>query len=296
MTVDMNKAISHMEYFRSIGVTYSMYGSRTGADGTADCSGAVYASLNYAGGTNSYNIPNTDSLHNYLTENGFNLVTQGYYISGAQRGDIFIWGQRGSSGYANGHTGIFVDSHNVIHMNYSNNGVSTDSYTGIHQGQYTYLYRLANSQPKPEPAIDRSLISIYYVAGYGVKAVDSNGNQIPQSEQTLKHGTKWHASGVYMINGKPAYAIGRDRSGWYVYQAYTNQCNQVTINYYPGYGVNGVDRNGNTVQGSNSTFRTDSSWSTYLSEAKVINGSVHYLVGNNLYVPSFYTYGGGFSG
>lgn len=41
MTVDLNKAIQHMYDLRSWGVTYSMDYSRTGTDGTADCSGAL---------------------------------------------------------------------------------------------------------------------------------------------------------------------------------------------------------------------------------------------------------------
>ena len=45
MMVNMDVAIAYMIQLQQKGVTYSMAGSRTGADGTADCSGAVYAAL-----------------------------------------------------------------------------------------------------------------------------------------------------------------------------------------------------------------------------------------------------------
>lgn len=45
MMVNMDVAIDYMIQLQQKGVTYSMAGSRTGADGTADCSGAVYAAL-----------------------------------------------------------------------------------------------------------------------------------------------------------------------------------------------------------------------------------------------------------
>lgn len=296
MTVDMSEAIAHMNYFYTQNIRYSQNGSRDGSDGTADCSGAVYSSINYAGGTYASSVPTTDTLHNYLLINGFVCIKEGNNIYGAKRGDVFIWGIKGQSSGDNGHTGIFLDSNRIISMNPS--GITTESYNDawVYDNRpYSYLYRLKNSTPVAPPVtVDRSVISIYYVPGYGVKAINGNGTQISGSENVLKHGTKWHATGVYMLNGKPAYAIGSDLPGWYVYQAYTNQCNSIKINYTPGYGVNAVDSNGNTLLGTNRTFKTDTAWHIYLSEATIINGSVHYKVGNNEYIPSYYTYGGGF--
>lgn len=40
MTVNMDVAIAYMDQLRKKGVTYSMTGSRTGADGTAGISGS----------------------------------------------------------------------------------------------------------------------------------------------------------------------------------------------------------------------------------------------------------------
>lgn len=48
--VNMDVAIAYMDQLWKKGVTYSMAGSRTGVDGTADCSGTVYAALLKGGG------------------------------------------------------------------------------------------------------------------------------------------------------------------------------------------------------------------------------------------------------
>ena len=48
-----------------------------------------------------------------------------------KRGDIFIWGVRGASDGAGGHTGMFIDGSSVIHCNYGANGISIDNYQFI---------------------------------------------------------------------------------------------------------------------------------------------------------------------
>ncbi|WP_227990307.1 peptidoglycan amidohydrolase family protein, partial [Streptococcus ruminantium] len=60
-------------------------------------------------------------------------------------GDIFIWGRRGESAGAGGHTGIFVDGDNIIHCNYAHNGISVNEHdaTWSYAGRpYYYVYRL----------------------------------------------------------------------------------------------------------------------------------------------------------
>lgn len=122
--INMQVAISNMRALMSQGVTYSMSGSRTGTDGTADCSGAVYASLNKAGA--SLPIGNTETMFVDLPNIGFSKT------SGArQYGDIFIWGVQGASSGEAGHTGIFLDADKIIHCNYGSNGVSIDSYNAV---------------------------------------------------------------------------------------------------------------------------------------------------------------------
>lgn len=85
-------------------ITYSMYGSRNGADGTADCSGSMTQALRDAGAYPYGGLYNTDSLHGYLTFNGYYLAGQGTGYLQVQYGDIIIWGRRGYSGGAGGHT------------------------------------------------------------------------------------------------------------------------------------------------------------------------------------------------
>lgn len=145
MTVSMNTAISNMRALMGQGVTYSMGGSRTGTDGTADCSGAVYASLNKAGANLA--IGTTDTLFTDLPKLGFAETPSPY-----KYGDIFIFGVQGASSGAAGHTGIFVDSSKVIHCNATANGVSIDEFSGVlsNAGTPPYkVFRLTGSTEEP---------------------------------------------------------------------------------------------------------------------------------------------------
>lgn len=144
----ISKLIAHMEALRAKKVKYSMYGSRTGSDGTADCSGAIYAALVTGGGARAKYPPSTETLHAYLTSNGYQLHATNREWS-PKRGDIFIWGKRGQSAGAGGHTGVFTDSKRIIHCNASANGVSVDDYAIAHFNSgrmYFYAYRPKTSQ------------------------------------------------------------------------------------------------------------------------------------------------------
>ena len=90
-------------------VTYSM-NSRLGPN-SYDCSSAVYFSL-IAGGflSSGTGIGNTDSLF-ALEGKLLTSITR----SEVKRGDIFVAGYKGNSGGSDGHTGVFVDSTNIIH-------------------------------------------------------------------------------------------------------------------------------------------------------------------------------------
>ncbi len=120
----MKTAIANMRRLKAKGITYSMSGSRTGADGTGDCSGTVYASLNKAGAKLA--IGNTDTMFRDLPKVGFKKVTGVH-----KYGDIFVWGRPGASGGAAGHTGIFLDSTKMINCNYGYNGVVINDYSAI---------------------------------------------------------------------------------------------------------------------------------------------------------------------
>ena len=90
------------------GVKYSMNGSRTGADGTADCSGFVYKCLTSGGVQPMSWIPNTDSMHNWLLNNGYKLVTHNGSWN-AKQGDVTIFGLKGLSGGANGYVILWLN-------------------------------------------------------------------------------------------------------------------------------------------------------------------------------------------
>ena len=148
--IDMDTAIDYMYQLKNRGITYSMSGSRIGTDGTADCSGAVYISLVKAGAT-KYSYPvNTESEHAWLIANGFDLIAFNKSWN-MQRGDVLIFGLKGQSAGAGGHTAIAVDHNNVIHCNYAHNGVSVNPETTMPYSMGWYVYRYKGAKPNPQP-------------------------------------------------------------------------------------------------------------------------------------------------
>ena len=140
MALIMEQAIAWMEVRRGK-VTYSM-DYRNGPN-SYDCSSAVYYALLSAGAISAGWAVNTEYMHDWLIKNGFKLIAENSVFA-AQRGDIFIWGRRGQSSGAGGHTGIFVDSNNIIHCNYARNGITVDSYLATARASgnmYYYIYR-----------------------------------------------------------------------------------------------------------------------------------------------------------
>ena len=140
MAVNMEQAIAWMEARRGK-VTYSM-DFRNGPN-SYDCSSAVYFALMSAGAISAGWAVNTEYEHDWLIKNGFKLISENGVFA-AQRGDIFIWGRRGQSSGAGGHTGIFVDSNNIIHCNWSRNGITVDNYLATARASgnmYYYIYR-----------------------------------------------------------------------------------------------------------------------------------------------------------
>ncbi|NQP40272.1 holin [Streptococcus suis] len=140
MAANMQQAIAWMEARRGK-VTYSM-DYRNGPN-SYDCSSAVYYALMSAGAISAGWAVNTEYMHDWLIKNGFKLIAENSVFA-AQRGDIFIWGRRGESSGAGGHTGIFVDSNNIIHCNYARNGITVDNYLATARASgnmYYYIYR-----------------------------------------------------------------------------------------------------------------------------------------------------------
>lgn len=148
--IDINKAIDYMYQLKNRGITYSMSGSRIGTDGTADCSGAVYISL-VKGGAKPHSYPvNTESEHAWLIANGFELIAFNKNWN-MQRGDVLIFGLKGQSAGAGGHTAIAVDHNNVIHCNYAHNGVTVNPETTMPYSMGWYVYRYKGAKPTSQP-------------------------------------------------------------------------------------------------------------------------------------------------
>ncbi|HFI0030540.1 TPA: peptidoglycan amidohydrolase family protein [Streptococcus suis] len=177
MAANMEQAIAWMEARRGK-VTYSM-DYRNGPN-SYDCSSSVYFALMSAGAISAGWAVNTEYMHDWLIKNGFKLIAENSVFA-AQRGDIFIWGRRGQSAGAGGHTGIFVDPDNIIHCNYARNGITADNYnqTAAASGwMYCYVYRLANqtstSGKSLETLVQETLAGKY---GNGDQRKAALGNQ-----------------------------------------------------------------------------------------------------------------------
>jgi gametolysin len=149
MTINIENAIAWMKA-RQGRVSYSM--EERDGDDSYDCSSSVYYALRSAGASSAGWAVNTEYMHDWLIKNGYELIAENQEWD-AQRGDIFIYGRRGYSAGAGGHTGMFVDSENIIHCNYARNGITVNNHDAIWNaaGQpYFYAYRLTNQNAQPE--------------------------------------------------------------------------------------------------------------------------------------------------
>ena len=102
-------------------------------DHSYDCSSSIYYALKEAG-IFPQNLPigNTETLFNDLPKYGFTKVAEGENVDyDAKAGDIFIWGRRGHTLGAGGHTGVLTSDHTMIHCNYGFNGITENDYNYI---------------------------------------------------------------------------------------------------------------------------------------------------------------------
>ena len=137
-------------------VSYSMI-NRNGSS-SYDCSSAIYHALIYAGILPAgFRIGNTETEFVDLPKFGFQRIeadANGYIPT--QRGDIFIWGKQGYTNGAGGHTGIYLDSNNIIHCSYGYNGIHIDNHdwlAGINGVQDLTIFRYTGKpQNAPVPA------------------------------------------------------------------------------------------------------------------------------------------------
>lgn len=137
----IDQAIAWMEQ-RKGHVTYSM-SYRMGPN-SYDCSSAVYFALREAGLLPSnIAIGNTETLFHDLESNGWTQVhldASGNYP--ARRGDVFIWGRRGYTNGAAGHTGIFYDDHDTIWL-YNGSPAITVYRPPVEVSEEDIIYRAA---------------------------------------------------------------------------------------------------------------------------------------------------------
>lgn len=149
MGLNLETAIAWMQA-RKGQVSYSM-DYRNGPD-SYDCSSSIYYALLSGGAVSAGWAVNTEYEHDWLKKNGYELIAENTPWD-AQRGDVFIWGRRGYSSGAGGHTGIFVDSDNIIHCNYRFDGITVNDHDDIwlYSGRpYYYVYRLTNPSAAAE--------------------------------------------------------------------------------------------------------------------------------------------------
>lgn len=166
-------------------VSYSMQ-ARSGPN-SYDCSSAVYSALKYAGfKTNITWLGSTVSLWGDV---GASKLMTEISRSQARRGDLFLSGPRGAaSAGAAGHTGVFLSNSQIIHCNYSSNGISTTQVEG-RAGSPIYCFRINDKtggssggggtpDDKTEKAVKRALAQVggrYVWGGVAYRANDCSG-------------------------------------------------------------------------------------------------------------------------
>ncbi|CDI45724.1 lysin [Lactococcus lactis subsp. lactis Dephy 1] len=159
MTLNIENGISALK--QQIGrATYSMYGSRNFSDGTCDCSGAVYYGLTNGGVKPLGYIPSTETMHQWLLDNNYKLIAENLEWK-MQAQDVIIWGRKGESAGAGGHTGIAVDGQNWIECtawsgggNGAEGGViisNHDSRWAMNGCPYFYVYRSQQNSSTSDP-------------------------------------------------------------------------------------------------------------------------------------------------
>lgn len=156
----LNNQLSVEWFLERVGkITYSMVGSRNGADGTADCSGSMTQSIKDSGGVNYDYLYSTVTLGNYLDKNGYQRISvnQDWH---AQKGDVVLmsWGaDMSSSGGAGGHVGVMMNATDFISCDYWTGGQpgtaitqhNWDEYYAATKPNYIEVWRFQNNQPTP---------------------------------------------------------------------------------------------------------------------------------------------------
>ena len=203
-------------------VSYSM-NYRNGPN-SYDCSSAIYHALIYAGILpQGYRIGNTETEFVDLPKFGFQRIeadANGYIPT--QRGDIFIWGKQGYTNGAGGHTGIYLDSDNIIHCSYGYNGIHTDNHdwlAGINGVQDLTIFRYTGKPqnapaPQPQPEVIDDVINIgsHFKIDKSMRVAEVN---IHEDRRELKIDELCPRGFTWAENGVPAdWAVKVDSDGY----------------------------------------------------------------------------------
>ena len=203
-------------------VSYSMI-NRNGAN-SYDCSSSIYHALIYAGILpQGFRIGNTETEFVDLPKFGFQRIeadANGYIAT--QRGDIFIWGKQGYTLGANGHTGIYLDSDNIIHCAYAYNGIHTDNHDDLARAnntQYLTIFRYTGKPqntpapaPQPEAIDDVINIGSHFKIDKSMRVAEVN---IHEDRRELKIDALCPRGFTWAENGIPAnWAVKVDGDGY----------------------------------------------------------------------------------
>ena len=203
-------------------VSYSM-DYRNGPN-SYDCSSAIYHALIYAGILpQGFRIGNTETEFVDLPKFGFQRIeadANGYIPT--QRGDIFIWGKQGYTLGANGHTGIYLDSDNIIHCAYAYNGIHTDNHDDlarVNNTQYLTIFRYTGKPqnapapaPQPEAIDDVINIGSHFKIAKSMRVAEVN---IHEDRRELKIDELCPRGFTWAENGVPAgWAVKVDGDGY----------------------------------------------------------------------------------
>lgn len=210
-------------------LTYSMYGSRNGADGTADCSGSISQALKEAG-IGIKGLPSTVTLGQQLAKNGFYRVSINQDWD-ALTGDIVLmsWGaDMSQSGGAGGHVGVMMDSVNFISCDYSTQGA---------QGQAINTYPWNDYYAANKPAY----IEVWRYSDSATQTNNQANTAVaPQQKAYYEANDVQFVNGIWQIKCDYLVPIGFD---W-------------TENGIPVAMVNWVDKDGNDLpDGADQDFK-----------------------------------------
>lgn len=160
--MQLNKQLSVRWFDERKGkLTYSMYGSRNGTDGTADCSGSITQAIKDAGGKLYSYLYSTVTLGPYLSENGYERISINQEWD-AKEGDIVMmsWGNSmADSSGAGGHVGVMKNAWDFISVDYWTGGQAgtavsehnIDNYLNINRPSYFEVWRLKKDDGKSDP-------------------------------------------------------------------------------------------------------------------------------------------------